>query len=117
MLASCAGENDTMLLHRRKEFDPSAIAEICGAHLGESHLRDEDVILDSIEAAAAVGMAALEDEFPGRGRGKSRTALLRDKAMRARELRGVERVCDEALSFMWKVGRGERCLRMRTLLR
>src|SRR5579859_6428317 len=75
LLRESAGENDA-LLFAAGDFAHPAIAEMFGADLGEGVASDNDVVFVFEAQRAAVGMAALKDEFPGAGRKQQRAFLL-----------------------------------------
>src|SRR5260370_33417735 len=76
LLRQSTGENDALLFTAGNLIHP-AVTQISGADLGKSVLRDQDVVLRCKAQRAPVGMAALQDKFPGT-RGEEQRALLLD---------------------------------------
>src|SRR5258708_33866574 len=75
MLRKSARENDTLLFAAGDLAHP-AIAEVLGAHLRQGVAGDDDVIFVFEAQRAPVGMAALQNEFPGAARKEQRALLL-----------------------------------------
>src|SRR6266403_1803020 len=95
LLSQGAREDDALLFSTGNLIHP-AVAEISGADLGQGVFRDQDIVLRFEPQRAAMGMAALQDEFPG-ACGEEQSALLLDHGNALRAGAWGKRLSDESV--------------------
>src|SRR5256714_13137000 len=95
-LLSQRAREDHALLFPAGDLIHPAVAELSGTDLGKGVFRDHDIFLRFESQRVAMGMAALQDEFPG-ARGKETSALLLDHGNALRAGARRKRVDDESV--------------------
>ena len=95
LLSQSAREDHALLFSAGNLIHP-AVAEIGGTNLGEGVFRDYDIVFRFEAQGGPMGMAALQDEFPG-ARGEKQRALLLDHGDALRAGARRKRVSDESI--------------------